>query len=203
MEILTVSPHITLSVEQAACLEASDRMRGNLMPGNCDALNQWLSTEEQRQTEALNALNSATENATMATATLAAANMPAAPCNLLIANLAAYSDMRSPGSGGCCRCRCYAVNYYNDKAREAAQAYKDIGAAIDTLNKLIADCTVAEADQRDGDVTAAVNEGKTAFDSAEGVSIPDVSDEPLSDAQTKVAEAEDATKQAQDSTAVF
>src|SRR5262249_54792684 len=154
-------------------------------------------TLEQKQAEALSALNSATESATAAAEDLVAAYTWAASCNLLIETPPAYAICEVPALAAVAKAH-DSCSYYRDKMNEASQVYKSLGDAIDKLHKLIDDCKVADADNNDDQVTATVAEGQTAFNDSDALEIPDVSGQSLSDAKTAVAEAADATQQAQE-----
>jgi hypothetical protein len=129
-------------------------------------------------------------------ATLSAATTWAASCNLLIADPPAYVICEAPAVAAVAAAQA-AVDYYNQKAQQAAAAYNEIQSAIDRLQGLMEDCNLADADGRQDDVDRDVSDGSAAYAAAEAVSIPEVDTQPRKDAQTAVALAEQAVEEAQ------
>jgi phage-related minor tail protein len=90
-----------------------------------------------------------------------------------------------------------AVSHYKDKISEAQTAYDEIKKAVETLERLLADCASAEADGRESDVQQCVADANAALDAAEGVTVPVVEHDHLDDAKDAVAAAEKAVEEAQ------
>src|SRR4029453_17085462 len=147
------------------------------------------------QQQALDALQSATENASLAVASLAAAVTWAGSCNLLIVDPPAYAICEVPAIAAVAAAQ-YAVSYYNAQAANAAAAYNAITAAIETLEGLLAHCQGGDADGDIDGVQSDVGTGNGLFAQAESVEIPNVESGPLDEANVAVAAAEAAVEEA-------
>ena len=166
------------------------------MPGDSITLNEWLTRAEQKQTLALDAVNAASQRAKVAAEAVAGAQSEAASCYLLLLDVPAYAICEQQAEAAVVASTS-AVDHYNDSARTAAQAYKDISSAIETLHELLSACQDAEAHGNKDDSARVVADGRIAHHGAEAVSIPDVSDHVLDDARKAIAELRAANEDAQ------
>jgi hypothetical protein len=166
------------------------------MPNNSTTFDEWLTQAERRQAQALDSVNGATERARLAVEALGTAQAEAASCYLLVLDLPAYAICEVQ-AGSAVGASTGAIDHYNGKAREAAQAYKDISSAIERLHELLGAYQVAESGGKTDDMAQALDEGHIAYEGAEAVAIPDVSDNLLTDARRAIAELQTANGEAQ------
>jgi hypothetical protein len=167
-----------------------------LMPGNCDALNDWMNLLEQRQADAKAALDEVTKDAVLALEAFTAAEVAVAACNLLIPNPVAYAICEIPALVGL-KVAKDSVDNYKEKAQKAGDSYQEITAAITKLQELLNNCQIADADQNQQDIDSTLAAGQGVFETGLAAIIPDVSDQEIQDVQELVADAESATKEAE------